>query len=79
MLGVAKRQENAQKHVHVDGVGCDNLEEGSDHALLITNLECGEPQCHDTTPRKNATDLANLKLSSLAHIGVGVKGGGKEI
>ena len=76
---MVERQENAQKHVHVDVVGCDDLEEGSDHTLLIANLKCGEPLCHDTTPRKNATDLANLKLSSLAHIGVGVKGGGKEI
>lgn len=30
-------------------------------------------------PPQNATDLANLKLGSLADIGVGVKGGGEEI
>ena len=37
MLGMVGRQENTQKHVHVDVVSCDNLEEGSDHALLIAN------------------------------------------
>ena len=54
---MVERQENAQKHVHVDVVGCDDLEEGSDHALLIANLKRGEPPCDDTTPRKTQLTL----------------------